>query len=52
MPRHLYEIENDAAVPPLTYFDDRDYHVQRFTEEQAAMQWLSASREPAADGQA
>lgn len=42
MPTHLYAIERDAAVPPLTYFDGRSYHVQRFTEEQSAMQWLEA----------
>jgi hypothetical protein len=42
MPTHLHEIERDAAVPPPTYFDDRRYHVQRFTEELAAMKWLEA----------
>jgi hypothetical protein len=42
MPTHLYEIERDGSVPPLTYFDGRSYHVQRFTEEQSAMQWLEA----------
>ncbi|MDB5233763.1 MAG: hypothetical protein JWR44_756 [Hymenobacter sp.] len=42
MPIHLLEIEQDASVPPLTYFDGRTYHVQRFTEEHAAMQWLEA----------
>ncbi|WP_426061275.1 hypothetical protein [Hymenobacter sp. B1770] len=44
MPNHLYEIEQDAAVPPLTYFDHRPYQVQRFTDEQAAMEWLRTSR--------
>jgi hypothetical protein len=42
MPTHLYELEHDATVPPLTYFDGRQYHVQRFTEELNAMQWLQA----------
>ncbi|MBD2723205.1 hypothetical protein [Hymenobacter armeniacus] len=42
MPTHLHELEHDAAVPPLTYFDGRPYHVGRFTEEQAAMRWLAA----------
>ncbi|MBF9219476.1 hypothetical protein [Hymenobacter ruricola] len=44
MPTHLYELEHDATVPPLTYFEGREYHVERFTEEQAAMQWLAACR--------
>jgi len=42
MPTHLTDLEHDAAVPPLTYFDDLTYHIQRFTEEHAAMQWLTA----------
>ena len=42
MPIHLREIEQDVAVPPLTYFAGHAYHVQRFTEEQAAVQWLLA----------
>jgi hypothetical protein len=49
MPTHLYEIEHDASVPSLTYFDGLSYQVQRFTEEYAAMQWLSACGELAAD---
>jgi hypothetical protein len=39
-PSHLAEIEADSSVPPLTYFDDRPYHVQRFTDEHHAMEWL------------
>lgn len=44
MPAHLQDLEQDTAVPPLTYFDGRAYHVQRFTEESAAMQWLGECR--------
>jgi hypothetical protein len=44
MPTHLQELEHDPAVPALTYFDGRPYHVQRFTEEQPAMEWLAACR--------
>ena len=42
MPLHLYEIEHDTNVPQLTYFNGRPYHVERFTEEQAAITWLQA----------
>jgi hypothetical protein len=49
MPKHLQEIERDATVPPLTYFNDRPYHVQRFTDEHAAMEWLGASQSAAAN---
>ncbi len=38
----MREIEQDTAVPPLTYFAGRAYNVQRFIEQQAAMQWLLA----------
>lgn len=44
MPAHLHEIEHDATVPPLTYFNGRPYHVERFIEEHAAMAWLQAMR--------
>ncbi|HEX8349696.1 MAG TPA: hypothetical protein VF598_07030 [Hymenobacter sp.] len=44
MPNHLREVEADASVPPLTYFDNRPYQVARFTEEQAAMEWLAHCR--------
>jgi hypothetical protein len=44
MPTHLRDIEHDQTVPALTYFDGRPYHVERFSEEQAAMQWLAACR--------
>jgi hypothetical protein len=44
MPNHLRDVENDASVPPLTYFDGRPYHIARFTEEHAAMNWLSECR--------
>jgi hypothetical protein len=44
MPAHLQELERDVAVPPLTYFEGRAYCIARFTEEQAAMQWLSTRR--------
>ena len=47
MPKHLHEIEQDAAVPPLTYFNNRPYRIQRFTDEHAAMQWLAASESAA-----
>ncbi|WP_201985169.1 hypothetical protein [Hymenobacter rubidus] len=52
MPTHLYEIEQDQTVPPLTYFDGRAYHVQRFTEEHTAMEWLRVCRTREADGPA
>ena len=39
MPVHLYEIEQDANVPQVTYFDGRPYHVERFAGERAAMSW-------------
>lgn len=41
MPTHLHELEQDTAVPPLSYFDGRAYRIQRFTEESIAMKWLS-----------
>lgn len=41
MPTHLRELEHDATVPSLSYFDGRGYQVQRFIEEHTAMQWLS-----------
>jgi hypothetical protein len=44
MPNHLYEIEHDASVPPLTYFDHRPYHIERFTDEHGAMEWLAAKQ--------
>lgn len=40
-PAHLRELETDATVPPLSYFDGRPYRVQRFADEQPAMQWLA-----------
>ena len=39
MPVHLYEIEQDANGPQITYFDGRSYHVERFAGERAAMSW-------------
>ena len=39
MPVHLYEIEQDANVPQVTYFDGRPYHVERFAGKRAAMSW-------------
>ncbi|QJX46973.1 hypothetical protein HMJ29_08515 [Hymenobacter taeanensis] len=44
-PAHLTEIEADTSVPPLTYFDGRPYHVQRFTDEHHAMEWLAACQQ-------
>ncbi|QHJ08195.1 hypothetical protein [Hymenobacter busanensis] len=43
-PHHLRELETDSQVPPLSFFGNRPYQVQRFTEEQAAMRWLVDSR--------
>ncbi|TGE19749.1 hypothetical protein [Hymenobacter elongatus] len=43
-PAHLRDIEADAAVPTLHFFDDRPYHLQRFLEERTAMEWLAACR--------
>jgi hypothetical protein len=40
-PTHLKELEADPTVPALTYFQGRPYQVERFTEELAAMQWLT-----------
>lgn len=45
MPSHLADLEADASVPPLSYFDDRPYHVRRFTDEQSAMAWLADCRQ-------
>ncbi|RAK67970.1 hypothetical protein [Hymenobacter edaphi] len=45
-PTHLEELQADASVPKLTYFDDRPYQVQRFIEEQAAMRWLAQQQTP------
>ncbi|OGX86200.1 hypothetical protein BEN47_01185 [Hymenobacter lapidarius] len=42
MPLHLHEIEHDTNVLQITYFNGRPYHVERFTEEYAAMTWLQA----------
>ena len=44
-PSHLADLEADTSVPPLTYFDQRPYHVQRFTSEQPAMTWLHACQQ-------
>lgn len=44
-PSHLADLEADASVPPLTYFDQHPYHVQRFTSEQPAMTWLHACQQ-------
>ncbi|GAB3239636.1 hypothetical protein GCM10027346_33070 [Hymenobacter seoulensis] len=41
-PAHLADLEADASVPPLSYFDDRPYQVQRFTDEHHAMTWLAS----------
>ncbi|QDA59905.1 hypothetical protein [Hymenobacter jejuensis] len=43
-PSHLNDLEADATVPPLTYFDGRPYRVQRFVEEHIAMSWLDNCR--------
>lgn len=40
-PAHLAVLEADAKVPPLSYFDGRSYHVQRFIDEHSAMAWLA-----------
>ena len=37
VPVHLYETEQDANVPQITYFNGRSYHVERFAGERAAM---------------
>ena len=47
MPKHLREIEHDAAVPPLSYFNDLPYRIERFTDEHAAMEWLEGMRRAA-----
>jgi len=44
MPAHLYDLEHDTQVPPLSYFDGRPYRVARFVDEHAAMQWLENCR--------
>ncbi len=43
-PVHLSDIEANPAIPPLTYFNNRPYCVERFTEERAALDWLAACR--------
>ncbi|GAB2795596.1 hypothetical protein HNQ93_003029 [Hymenobacter luteus] len=45
MPSHLADLEADASVPPLSYFDDRPYLIRRFTSEQSAMMWLMDCRQ-------
>ena len=40
-PTHLLELEADTLLPPLSYFEERPYQVQRFIEEQMAMRWLA-----------
>lgn len=44
-PNHLRELETDERVPPLTWFDDKPYRVQRFVEEAAAVRWLGEVKE-------
>ncbi|UPL49257.1 hypothetical protein [Hymenobacter sublimis] len=44
VPNHLAELEADASVPPLTYFDNLPYHIRRFADEQPAMAWLAECR--------
>ena len=48
MPTHLHEIEHDATVPVLTYFDGQPYQLQRFAEEHAAIKWLAGCPRPSA----
>ncbi|MDF7812780.1 hypothetical protein [Hymenobacter sp. YC55] len=43
-PSHLIDIEANSAIPPLTYFDNRPYHIGRFIEERTALEWLTACR--------
>ncbi|MCC3156300.1 hypothetical protein LJ737_03575 [Hymenobacter sp. 15J16-1T3B] len=43
-PSHLQELEAAAEVPKLEYFNDLPYQVERFIEEQPAMQWLAQRR--------
>lgn len=44
MPTHLTDLVHNANVPPLTYFDGRPYQVQRFIEEQGAINWLLSAQ--------
>lgn len=46
-PSHLRDLETDARVPSLSYFEGRPYRVQRFSEEQAAVAWLDAAQRAA-----
>ncbi|AYA37781.1 hypothetical protein D3Y59_12445 [Hymenobacter oligotrophus] len=43
-PTHLQDLETDADLPSLSYFDGRPYQIRRFIEEQGAMQWLAHCR--------
>jgi hypothetical protein len=39
-PHNLAGVLADTNIPPLTYFNERPYQLQRFTEEGAALNWL------------
>ncbi|HLK97909.1 MAG TPA: hypothetical protein VK364_09085, partial [Hymenobacter sp.] len=39
-PHNLAGVLADSKIPALTYFDERPYQLQRFTEEGAALNWL------------
>lgn len=39
-PHQITKLANNPAIPQLLNFDDSPYRVERFTNEQAALDWL------------
>ncbi|MBC6699115.1 hypothetical protein [Hymenobacter sp. BT190] len=43
-PHQLAGVLANPAIPALSYFDDRPYHLERFTTEESALTWLEQCR--------
>ena len=46
----LRDTEADAAFPPASFFDDKPYNADRFTDEREAIDWLQTARREAFSG--